>query len=81
MTSIYEGAGCAACNGTGYRARTGIYEWLRMSEEIRDLVISRAPTRLVRQKAVEQGMQTLRENGLVAMAEGVTTLSEVQKYT
>lgn len=77
----YEGAGCAVCNGTGYRGRTGIYEWLRMSEGVRDLVISRAPTRLVRQKAVERGMQTLRENGLAAAAEGVTTWSEVQKYT
>lgn len=76
-----EGAGCAVCNGTGYRGRTGIYEWLRMSEELRDLVIARAPTRLIRQKAVERGMQTLRENGLAAVAGGVTTLSEVQKYT
>jgi type IV pilus assembly protein PilB len=77
----YEGAGCAVCGGTGYRGRTGIYEWLRMSEEVRDLVISRAPTRVLRQKAIEQGMQTLRENALAAVVAGVTTAAEVQKCT
>ena len=77
----YEGAGCAVCSGTGYRGRTGIYEWLRMSEEVRDLVISRAPTRVLRQKAIEQGMQTLRENALAAVVAGVTTAAEVQKCT
>jgi type IV pilus assembly protein PilB len=75
------GKGCAHCNQTGYRGRLGIYEWLRMTEAVRDLVVQRAPTPLIRQKAIEQGMRTLRDDGLRAIFDGATTIEEVVKYT
>jgi len=78
---FFYGRGCAHCNQTGYRGRMGIYEWLRMTEAIRDLVVARSPTQLIRQKAVEQGMRTLRDDGLRAIFDGATTIEEVVKYT
>ncbi len=77
----FHGPGCTQCNQTGYRGRTGIYEWLRMTEPVRELVVSRAPTLLVRRKAIEQGMQTLRASGIRAVFDGATTVDEVLKYT
>ena len=79
--SIYESAGCAACHDTGYRGRTGLYEWLRLTESLRELVIARSPTLVIRRKAIEQGMQTLRESGIAAVLNGTTTVEEVAKYT
>ncbi len=78
---IYRGAGCAHCNQTGYQGRMGIFEWLRMSEPIRELVVKRAPTLVIRQKAIAHGMRTLREDGLRAVFAGRTTMEEVVKYT
>ena len=78
---IFQATGCAQCKQTGYRGRTGIYEWLCLTEEIRELVLSRAPSLLIRRKAVDQGMQTLRESGLSALFDGATTVDEVVKYT
>jgi type IV pilus assembly protein PilB len=75
------GRGCGVCNQTGYKGRLGIYEWLRMSEAVRDLVVQRAPTLQIRQKAIEQGMRTLRDDGLRAIFDGHTTIEEVVKYT
>jgi type IV pilus assembly protein PilB len=79
--SFSHGQGCPRCNQTGYRGRLGIYEWLRMSEPVRDLVQQRAPTPLIRQKAVEHGMRTLRDDGLRSIFDGATTVEEVIKYT
>ncbi len=78
---FFYGRGCSHCSQTGYRGRMGIYEWLRMSEAIRDLIVAKAPTLLIRQKAVEQGMRTLRDDGLRAIFDGATTIEEVVKYT
>ncbi len=75
------GRGCPSCTQTGYRGRLGIYEWLRMTEAVRDLVSQRAPTLLIRQKALEQGMRTLRDDGLRAIFDGQTTVEEIIKYT
>ena len=75
------GRGCAHCNQTGYKGRLGIYEWLRLTEAVRDLVAQRAPTLQIRQKAIEQGMRTLRDDGLRAIFDGNTTIEEVIKYT
>lgn len=75
------GRGCPSCTQSGYRGRLGIYEWLRMSEAVRDLVVARAPTLVIRQKAVEQGMRTLRDDGLRAIFDGHTSIEEVIKYT
>ena len=78
---FYYGRGCSVCNDTGYKGRRGIYELLVMSEPIRNLVNERAPTVVIRQKAVELGMVTLREDGLRGIFEGDTTIEEVVKYT
>ena len=75
------GRGCTVCNQTGYKGRLGIYEWLRMSEGVRDLVVQRAPTLQIRQLALKEGMRTLRDDGLRAIFDGHTTIEEVIKYT
>ena len=78
---FYYGRGCALCNDTGYKGRKGIYELLVVSEVVRGLINQRAPTVVVRQKAVEMGMVTLREDGLRSIFDGDTTIEEVVKYT
>jgi len=79
--TFYYGRGCAECNDTGYRGRMGIYECLAVSDPIRELMNQRAPSVVLRQKAIEIGMSTLRESGLRAIFDGLTTLEEVLKYT
>ncbi|HEX4264752.1 MAG TPA: ATPase, T2SS/T4P/T4SS family [Verrucomicrobiae bacterium] len=78
---FYYGRGCSNCNDTGYRGRKGIYELLIVNDPIRTLINERAPTVVVRQKAVELGMVTLREDGLRGIFDGDTTIEEVVKYT
>jgi general secretory pathway protein E len=78
---FFFGKGCPTCNNSGYKGRMGIYEWLRMTESIRDLVVQRAPTLVIKQKALEQGMRTLRDDGLRAIFDGATSIEEVVKYT
>jgi len=78
---FYYGRGCANCNDTGYKGRRGIFELLVISDPIRGLINERAPTVVIRQKAVEMGMVTLREDGLRGIFEGDTTVEEVLKYT
>ena len=78
---FYFGAGCAHCNHTGYRGRRGIYEYLRVRDPIRDLINQRKPTLVIRDKAVELGMRTLREDGIRCILDGYTTAEEVLKYT
>jgi type IV pilus assembly protein PilB len=78
---FHYGRGCSACNDTGYKGRKGIFELLVISEAIRTLINERAPTVVLRQKAVELGMVTLREDGLRSIFEGDTTIEEVVKYT
>ena len=78
---FYYGRGCQNCNDTGYRGRKGIFELLVVSEAIRNLINERAPAVVLRQKAVELGMVTLREDGLRSIFDGDTTIEEVVKYT
>jgi len=78
---FYFGAGCKQCNNTGYRGRRGIFEYLRVTDPIRDLINKRKPTLVVRDKAVEMGMRTLRDDGLRCILDGYTTVEEVLKYT
>jgi type IV pilus assembly protein PilB len=78
---FYYGRGCSTCNDTGYRGRKGIFELLVISDAIRGLINERAPTVVMRQKAVELGMITLREDGLRSIFDGDTTIEEVVKYT
>jgi type IV pilus assembly protein PilB len=78
---FYYGRGCSTCNDTGYKGRKGIFELLIVNDAIRGLINERAPTVVLRQKAVELGMVTLREDGLRSIFEGATTIEEVVKYT
>jgi type IV pilus assembly protein PilB len=78
---FHYGRGCSTCNDTGYKGRKGIFELLIVSDAIRTLINERAPTVVVRQKAVELGMVTLREDGLRGIFAGDTTIEEVVKYT
>ena len=78
---FYYGRGCQNCNDTGYKGRKGIFELLPITDPVRELINERAPTAVIRQKAVEEGMITLREDGLRGIFDGETTIEEVLKYT
>jgi len=78
---FYTGGGCDSCNDTGYRGRQGLFELLDMTDPIRELVAQRAATVVLKQKARELGMKTLREDGLRNIYDGITTIEEVLKYT
>ncbi len=78
---FHTGSGCSVCGGSGYKGRKGIYELLDVTDPIRELITGRAPSLVLRQKAIELGMVTLREDGLRSIYDGVTTIEEVLKYT
>ena len=78
---FHYGRGCSTCSDTGYKGRRGIFELLVVSDAVRTLINDRAPTVVLRQKAVELGMVTLREDGLRNIFDGETTIEEVVKYT
>mgnify|MGYP000966402508 CR=1 FL=1 len=78
---FYHGRGCAACNNTGFRGRTGLYEFMPMNDELRDLINHGASTQLIRDKALHTGMVPLRESGLEKVFNGVTTIEEVVRET
>src|SRR5467141_362970 len=78
---FYYGKGCDVCNQTGYKGRKGIYELMRISDPLRELINERAPTVTLKQKAIELGMITLRHDGLRSVFDGDTTVEEVLKYT
>ncbi len=78
---LYRGGGCAACHHTGYRGRLGIFEMLRLDDELRELVVRGASAVELRGHALRHGLTPLRESGLRAMLAGETTAEEVIKYT
>jgi type IV pilus assembly protein PilB len=78
---FFFGKGCPECSQTGYRGRQGLFELLMVTDAVRELITQRAPTLVLKQKAVEQGMRTLRDDGLRAIFDGLTTIDEVMKYT
>src|SRR5205807_7025752 len=78
---FYHGKGCDACNDTGYKGRKGIYELLKITDPLRELINERAPTVTIKQKAIELGMVTLRQDGLRSISAGDTTIEEVLRYT
>jgi len=78
---FFFGKGCPECSKTGYRGRQGLFELLLVNDAIRDLITDRSPSLVLRQKSIEQGMRTLRDDGLRAIFDGLTTIEEVLKYT
>lgn len=80
-TPLYEGKGCEACRFTGYHGRTGIHEVLILTHPIRELILSHASSQQIKEKAVSEGMRTLRQDGLQKVLAGLTTFSEVVRVT
>ncbi|NLF22300.1 MAG: type II/IV secretion system protein [Lentisphaerae bacterium] len=78
---FFYGRGCPVCNNSGYKGRKGIFEYLRVSEPIRQLINERKPTLLIREKARELGMRTMREDGVRNLLDGYTTVDEILRYT
>lgn len=78
---FFFGKGCPECAGSGYRGRQGLFELLLVTDALRDLITAKAPTMVIKQKAIELGMRTLRDDGLRAIFDGATTVDEVLKYT
>jgi type IV pilus assembly protein PilB len=78
---FYYGKGCANCNNTGYKGRIGIFELLRISPAIQDLINELKPTSAMRNQAMQEGMVLLRHSGVRKILDGVTTAEEVLKYT
>ena len=79
--SFAFGRGCGECNDSGYRGRKGIFELLRVTDSIRALINERSPSVVLKRKAVEEGMITLRDDGLRSVFEGESTIDEILKYT
>ncbi len=78
---IYEAVGCDECRGNGYKGRTGIFEVLQITDEIRPLVIAHASASEIKQKSLEHGMKTLREDGWDKVLAGTTTIDEILRVT
>ena len=79
--TFYRGEGCDACGGDGYSGRQGLYEVMAMSPSLRRMVLQEASTADLREEAVNEGMITLRQDGLLKAEKGITTLDEVLKET
>jgi type II secretory ATPase GspE/PulE/Tfp pilus assembly ATPase PilB-like protein len=78
---LARGKGCSECRGTGYRGRTGIYEFLPMTEEMRSLTLRKVPGHEIRQRAIAAGMTSLRQDGWAKCCLGVTTIDEVLRVS
>ncbi len=78
---FYYGKGCDYCNNTGYRGRMGLFEIMPIDDTIREAVMQRASSNVLREKAVKLGMRTLRDAGIQAIYDGLTTIEEVVKET
>ena len=78
---FYYGKGCADCNRSGYKGRQGLFELMTINDQLRSIITQRAPTLVIKQKAIESGMRPLREDGLRCIFDGLTSIEEVLKYT
>ncbi|MEM8994857.1 MAG: type IV-A pilus assembly ATPase PilB [Acidobacteriota bacterium] len=78
---LFKGRGCEQCGDTGYKGRVGLYEVMRVDDDVRDLILSGASSIELREKAVENGMITLRGSGLQKIRDGMTSIEEVARET
>ena len=78
---FHYGRGCSKCNGTGYKGRIGIFEIMVFTDEIRDLIMNQASTNVLRSAGLKNGMRLLRDNGMAAIFDGITTIDEIAKGT
>ena len=81
QAAFYQGTGCDSCSGTGYKGRAGLYEVMAISPALRHLILRGGSTDEIRDLAVEEGMITLRTDGMAKVAAGITSLEEVLKET
>ncbi|MCG3178657.1 MAG: hypothetical protein BIFFINMI_00985 [Phycisphaerae bacterium] len=79
--TLYYGEGCDACNNTGYRGRQAIFEIMVLDDHLRDLIMKNASTNVLRAEARKRGMRTLRQSGLLALYDGITTIEEIVRET
>jgi len=78
---FYYGKGCDQCNSTGYKGRFGLYEIMMLDDDVRDMIIKHASTQVLRNEAKKRGMRTLRQSGLMAIYDGITSIEEVVRET
>jgi type IV pilus assembly protein PilB len=76
---VYEGKGCPVCKHTGYVGRTGIFEVLEVTPAIRELIMAKANSEIIMNKAVAEGMTTMFEDGIRKVSKGITTIEEVMR--
>jgi type IV pilus assembly protein PilB len=79
--TFYRGRGCDYCHGSGYKGRTAIFEIMVMDDTLRDLIMREASTSVIREEARKRGMGSLRDSGLRAIYDGLTTIDEVVRET
>jgi len=75
--TLFKGTGCEYCKGTGYKGRTGVHELMQMTDELRDLILRKCPSHLIRNQACEEGMRTLQMDAVSKILMGVTSIDEV----
>ncbi len=78
---FFEGRGCERCSNTGFAGRVGIYELMMINDDIRKLTVGKADSNVIRKKALECGMRSLRDDGWLKVRQGLTTISEVLRVT
>ncbi len=81
VSTMYKGTGCNYCSQTGYKGRKGIFEIFQIDDTIQRLIFDHSPATVLRARAREMGMRTLREDGLLKVSSGITTLEEVLRAT
>ena len=79
--TVYKPYGCSKCNNTGYKGRIGLFEVLQVQDGIKDLILNKAGSKLIKMKAMENGMVTLRRSGLDKIKTGITSIEEVLRET
>lgn len=78
-TKIFEAKGCKYCNNTGYRGRAGIFESLPIDDEMEEFIINNPSVAVLRKKAIEKGMVTLKQDGLIKILKGITSIKELER--
>lgn len=78
---LYRGGGCEYCNHTGYKGRTALFEIMLFDNDLREMVMQNSSSQQLSAAAKKRGMRTLRQSGLMAMFDGMTTLDEVVRET
>jgi general secretion pathway protein E len=78
---LYRGTGCPACFNTGYKGRKGIFEFMIMDDEIKNLILKTADSNMIKRRAIELGMTTIRQDGAQKVLDGITTIEEVFRVT